>query len=592
MRQNAPRPQRQLPATSDPNLQALAPARPRAVVKRRLTFREALHKWLLIAARWNRVGWMFWGALFNWLITTVALRLGRRRVDNRPRILREFLENAGGAWIKLGQILAMRSDFLPPEFIDELSRLLDKVPPFPYEVAREIIEEDFGRPLEDIFAVFPKETIAAASFGQVYRVVLHSGAVTAVKVQRPGLEVIIAGDVAQLRILGFFIDGLRLLGSIRLKPQIIQLAQILREEIDYHFEADNIRHAYDKSRYMRTMRVPKVYDEYCSTRVLTMEFLEGTWMNEILSAIRDKDELRLHELRRRGLDFRLIARRMFDIGMRQLFEVGTFHADPHAANIVILENNVVGYVDFGITGEMDRGLAESQSRYFEAVKEGEVLEAAHAMAEMVVVPSNARHKLPAFRRRLATLIQDWLKHMRDEDASIREKSTAQLILNNIAVIREFGFFLLEDAMRYYRALIISDIIMLQLDSDFDAVRNLKRYYRRRQIKELRVEFTREQIISVMASYAQLWLAGPTFAAKIRRLLQRDQEGIGEIFSRIDLFYQYLTRFSSWGLILVLILRAFGIKEFGHFIHLPFPVDWLWLSIVLFISWRIGVLMSR
>ena len=76
------------------------------------------------------------------------------------------------------------------------------------------------------------------------------------------------------------------------------------------------------------------------------------------------------------------------------------------------------------------------------------------------------------------------------------------------------------------------------------------------------------------------------------MLQRDEEGISEVFSRIDLSYQYLTRFSSWSLILVLILRAFGVKELGHFIHLPFPVDWLWLSIVLFISWRIGVLMSR
>jgi ubiquinone biosynthesis protein len=554
--------------------------------------REVLSKWIRIAVRWNRVGWMFWGALFKWILVSVTIRFSARVRDRRPYILRSFMERAGGAWIKLGQILAMRSDFLPPEMVDELSKLLDQVPPFSHQLARQIIEADLGRPLSDMFAVFPAETIASASFGQVYRATLRSGELVAVKVKRPDLEIVIAADVIQLKILSFVLDGLNLLGSIQLRPQIKQLEKILNEEIDYHFEADNIRSAVEKSRFFPIMKVPKLYDDYCGARVLTMEFLTGTWMNEILLAIRENDEYKLSQMREQGIDLKLVARRMFEIGMRQLFEVGTFHADPHAANIVILPNNVVGYVDFGIVGEMDEDLGDAQSRYFQAVKDGRIAEAARAMSEMVVVPSDIRNRLPAFRRRLEDLVREWLRHITNPDSTLREKSTAQLLINNIAVIREFGFSLIEDAMRYYRALIIADVVILQLDPQFDGVQSLRRYYSRRQVRQLRAGFSRQNTLRTLSSYAELWLAGPTIAADLQRRLRSGEGQVAEVLSRLDRFYLGLARMSAAGFVLVLILRAFGIKDLGPLLRMPFHLDWLVMSVLLFVTWRLAVIFKR
>src|SRR5262249_40945051 len=157
------------------------------------------------------------------------------------------------------------------------------------------------------------------------------------------------------------------------------------------------------------------------------------------AAIRKDDRPALEEFQRQGLELKVVARRMFDIGLRQLFEVGSFHADPHAANIVILKGNVVGYVDFGIVGQMDEELAESQSRYLEAVKDGRIRDAARALSESVVVPENQQKRLPDFRARLGNQVRDWIARVSNPDARLQQKSIAQLLLDNIRMIREFGF---------------------------------------------------------------------------------------------------------------------------------------------------------
>jgi ubiquinone biosynthesis protein len=546
---------------------------------------NALEAAFIIFWRWSVVGWLFWMAVLHWLWASLALRAGWIHNDPRPFLLRQFLERASGTWIKLGQILAMRIDFIPPPFIEELSNLFENVPPFPFEAARRIVESDLGRPIEEIFTVFPEKTIAAASFGQVYRAVLRSGQEAAVKVMRPGLSTVIKADLIQLRILGFFSDTFGLLGSIQLKPQITQLERILREEIDYGIEADHIRRAVATSRYYRIMHVPRVYDDYSSSRVLTMEFLSGTWMTEILSAIRDHNEEELAVFRSRGINFTLLAERIFEIGMRQIFEVGSFHADPHAGNIVIQSNNVVGYVDFGIVGEMDDTLRDLQERYFLAVKDRKVSEAARALGEMAVVPSNSSRQLDEFRTEAAALVQKWLDHVDNSKSSLREKGSAQLLLSNVALIRKHSFSLMENTMRYYRALIIADVIILQLDPNFDAVRHLKRYFIRRQIRRTRVEMSPHAVLATTAEYFHLWFQGPGMIRQVNRFLLNNEDQMTEVTSRLDIFYKNMARLSLAALLLVLGARLFGIHDVGKLVAFPIVLDWRWVSPLLLLFWR-------
>jgi ubiquinone biosynthesis protein len=545
-----------------------------------------------ILARWVKVNWLFWTALLQWLWVTFGLRLDLRGSDPRPRILRQFLERAGGTWIKLGQILAMRSDFLPPDMVDELSKLLDNVPPFSFEIAKKTAEADLGRRLEEIFADFPSVPIASASFGQVYRAVLRTGEEVAVKIMRPGLETIIRSDLVQLRILAFVIDTFQFFGSIRLANLVDQLEKILHEEIDYHFEAENIRRAVETSRYVPIMKIPRVIEGLCTYRVLTMEFLEGIWMNEILAAIRDNDEGKLQEFYNRGLQRKVVAQRIFFIGMRQLFEIGRFHADPHAANIVILRDNVVGYVDFGIVGQMDEELAESQSHYLQALKDGRINDAARALSESVVVPEKYQHRLPEFRARLADQVGDWVVRVNNPHAMLRRKSIAQLLLDNIQLIREYGFELMDNTMRYYRALIISDVIVLQVDPDFDTVRSLRRYYRNRQVRQLRTELTLNNVTWTAAEYFDLWLAGPRILTQLSSFLRRNEESYGVAVAQYTGLWRGLANGSFILLLAVLVARLLGYPDVAAIIKFPVSLNWRWFAPLLLLCWRITRLLAR
>ena len=545
-----------------------------------------------ILFRWVRISWLFFSALLQWFWATLRLRLGKPKTDPRPRILRKFLERAGGAWIKLGQILAMRADFLPPEMIAELSKLLDQVPPFSFEIARKTVEADLGRPLGEVFAVFPSVPIAAASFGQVYHAGLPTGEEVAVKVLRPGLETIILADLVELRIIAFIFDTFQVLGSIRLKNQVDQLKKILHEEIDYTYEADNIRRAVESSRYFPIMKIPRVIEGLCTPRVLTMEFLKGIWMTEILAAIRDHDTVKLEECEHQGLQREVVARRMFDIGLRQLFEIGSFHADPHAANIVILQGNVVGYVDFGIVGQMDEELAESQSLYLQAVKDGRIADAARALSESVVVPEKFLNRLPEFRAQLGNQIRDWIARVNNPAAALRQKSIAQLLLDNILMIRAYGFELMESTMRYYRALIIADVTVLQLDPDFDTVRSLRRYFRNRQIRQLRTGANIENMALTSAEYFNLWLDAPRISRQLSRSLRRDEERFGIAVADYTAIWRGFANASLFLLLAVLLARLLGYPDIRPLINFPVSLNWRWFAPLLLVCWRIGSLLSR
>jgi len=519
-------------------------------------------------------------------------RRGRAPADPRPELLRGALERLGGAWIKFGQILAMRVDYLPPAYIGELSRLLDAVPAMPWAAASRIVEETLGCAPEALFRTISPTPVASASFGQVYVATLHSGERVAVKVQRPGLEPVLTGDVLLLSGLAFVIDRLRLLGGIRLGPEVSELRGKLADELDYTSEAENVRRAHEANRWFRVVKVPHVYAQYSGTRVLTMEYLQGTWMTEILTLLRTRGSEGHAELLRRGIRPRLVARRIFDIGMRQIFEVGVFHADPHAANIVVLPGDRVGYVDFGIVGSMDESLTRTQQRYFEAVRDRRIDDAVDAVMELVVVPAALRERIPEFRRRLATRIRSWIDSVTDEESTLRRRSIGRLLLDTITSAREFGFSMVENAMLYYRTLITSDVTILQLDPGFDATAHLARYFRRRRIRELRQRMTIPQAVRTAADYMDLVVRAPGILNRLMEELEEHEETFESGLSRVELFFAMAARGALIALLAVLAARVLaGVADVAVPLGLPAKLDWRWLSLVLFVAWRTAVIFT-
>jgi ubiquinone biosynthesis protein len=270
-------------------------------------------------------------------------RLVRIERLTKPQGLRMAFEELGPTYIKLGQILSTRPDLIPLEFIQELSKLQDHVPPFPFEQVRKVIDSELGRPLEDLFDQLDEEPLASASIGQVHRAALKDGESVAVKFQRPGIRKIIEVDLEIMLHLATLaerhIEELALHRPIKI---VEEFARTLEKEIDYQIEASNMERAARHFLDDPHVYIPKVFRETTTSRVLTTEFIDGIKISNI------------EALEAAGLDRRIITARGADLVLKQIFEHGFFHADPHPGNIFALPNNVICLIDFGIAGVVDR----------------------------------------------------------------------------------------------------------------------------------------------------------------------------------------------------------------------------------------------
>jgi ubiquinone biosynthesis protein len=255
------------------------------------------------------------------------------------------LEELGPTFIKLGQVLSMRSFLIPPELVKELAKLQDEVPPVPFAEIKPFVEKELGRELGDCFQSFQEEPIAAASIAQAHPAVTKDGEEVIVKVQRPTVRQIIATDMEIL------MEFAQL--SKKYVPEIEQydpvgvvqdLAKTTKRETDFLNEARNIELFARNFQGVETVYVLKVFRDLTTSKVLTMERIKGV------------KPYRPEVLREAGLDPKVVALNGGRILFKQIFEDGFFHADPHPGNLFILPGNIIAPVDYGMTGRLDSQL--------------------------------------------------------------------------------------------------------------------------------------------------------------------------------------------------------------------------------------------
>jgi len=309
-----------------------------------------------------------------------------------PTRIRLALTELGPAFIKLGQLLSTRPDLVGTELAAELQHLQDDVPATPPEAVRASVEKDLRRSLEEVFAEFEPKALASASIGQVHRARLRSGERVVVKVQHPDVQRKFQVDLEILVGLSQWGEMIPELAIHRPRAIATELQRTLRRELDFGRELRNMQEFGRSFAGDPTVRIPKPFPEFSSNRVLTMELVEGIKLVET------------ERLRAAGIDLNEVARRGANLYLKMIFADGFYHADPHPGNLVLMQGNVIGLLDYGMVGRIDERLLEDMEELFLAVTSLDAEHLASVITRVGAIPGELD------RSALTLDLADYLAH--------------------------------------------------------------------------------------------------------------------------------------------------------------------------------------
>lgn len=385
--------------------------------------------------------------------------------------LRLALEELGMTYLKLGQFLAMRYDILPPAVADELGRLFESISPAPFENVQAMVESELGGPLEQFFTSFNREATAAASVAQVHEARTQAGDRVAVKVQRAGIRPLFDADMRNLRRLATVCDALGLAGRISMGAIIDEFATWTVREMDFLTEgttADRLREHALPYEY-----VPRIYWELSSSKVLTMEFVDGVSMVE-LGRLFEAGGIEAIRTRLPNADLALALRRFAFASMHQLFVTGFFHGDPHPGNILMRDDNTVVFLDFGIFGDLGPFERAMLHRFVEALSLGNIEESLRHYLKLIY-PS-AESDVRACRAELVVLLRRWHTASTDPSAAVEDVHLGKLTFDFLEIVRQHGYRLSRTTMLFWRALIALDATALQFGGYFDLLSTMRSFF--------------------------------------------------------------------------------------------------------------------
>jgi predicted unusual protein kinase regulating ubiquinone biosynthesis (AarF/ABC1/UbiB family) len=378
---------------------------------------------------------------------------GRRTVTTemqaeRAQILLDSLLTLGPTFIKLGQLLSTRPDILPPQYIEVLSSLQDDVPPASWADAKQVIEEELG-PVDEAFASFDDDPISGASLGQVYTA-RYDGEDVAVKVRRPGIESLVEADLRVVRwslpILMRFIGQGR---AFSLENLADEFAKTIRQEMDYGRERRILEQIRSNFEGDRTIRIPDPVEERSGPRVLTMEYLPGTKINDVAAI----DEM--------GVDRTELATRLQRIYLQMIIDDGVFHADPHPGNLAVDEEGRIIFYDFGMSGRVDPFIQDKIVDFYVAVANQNIDGILDALVEMGTLSPEADRQVMGDVMELA------IADARGED--IEQYRVQQIIEQVESTIYEFPLRLPRNLALVLRVATVVEGVCVTLDPEFDFI---------------------------------------------------------------------------------------------------------------------------
>ena len=351
---------------------------------------------------------------------TEAKRMVRRK--KQAVWIRNTLLELGPTFIKIGQLFSTRADLFPPEYVEELAKLQDRVPAFSYEQVEAIVEQELGKKIPELFHSFDPIPLAAASLGQVHKAKLHSGEEVVVKAQRPGLRKLFEIDLAILKGITRYFQSHPEWGRGRDWLGIYEeCCRILWEEIEYLTEGRNADTFRRNFRDYDWVKVPRIYWRYTSPRVLTLEYAPGIKISHY------------EALEAAGLDRKLLARQGAEAYLHQLLNNGFFHADPHPGNIAVSAEGALIFYDFGMMGQIKTGVREQLMKTLFGIAQKDSTQVVQSLVELgAIAPVD---DMGPVRRS----IQYMLDHFMDKPFENQSVSAISEDLYEIAYNQPFRF---------------------------------------------------------------------------------------------------------------------------------------------------------
>jgi ubiquinone biosynthesis protein len=431
-------------------------------------------------------------------------RKRREKIEKLTRAerLRMALEELGPTFVKLGQILSTRPDLIPFEYIKELSKLQDQVPPFPYDDVRETIKSETGKLPQEIFEHFDETPLAAASIGQVHRATLKDGEAVVVKIQRPGIHKIIEVDLEiMLHLAGLMERHLEELEAYRPTRIVEEFARSLEKEINYRTEASHIERFARQFMDDETVYIPKVFRQTSTQRILTMEYVEGIKASEV------------ERLQKEGYDLPEITRRGTSLIMKQIFDFGFFHADPHPGNILALPNNVIGLLDFGMVGRISRQEREAFSDLVTQVVRGDEKKVTDAVLNLTNYDKEPDRI--EFERDFAELIDQYLYR------PLKELQIGRLLQQLLEILTKYRLGLKPDLFLMMKALSTVEGLGAMLDPDFQLIKHAEPFIRHIQLRRFNPKTIAGDMID---TGSELFTLLKEIPREVRGILKQAKEG--------------------------------------------------------------------
>ncbi len=498
-------------------------------------------------------------------------RLERLTQSQRTRLL---FEELGPTFIKFGQILSTRPDLIPLEFIFELEKLQDNVPEFPFSDAEKTVTKAFGDK-DNPFDSMEKEPIASASIGQVHLARLKTGEKVAVKIQRPDIRKQITVDLEIMNHLATLMERhIEDLSFFRPVKIVEEFAETLDKEMDYTLEASNMERVARQFMFDSTIHIPKVYLDKTTETVLTMEYIQGIKISDIKA------------LDEHGMDRRTLTQRGADLILKQVFEYGFFHADLHPGNLFVLPNNVLGPVDFGMMGFMDRRAREVFIDLIASVVTENSSATCHYLLELTEYDDEPDMRF--LERDMSTFIAQYLTK------ALKHINMGRLLQDLLKITAKHRLRLYPDTFLMMKSFAAVEGVAQKLDPDFDMVGYAAPFIKKKKMERMSLSRIYEDFSSLSVESLQLLQEIPRDSIAIIRQARKGKFVLGFDIQKLEKILESYQRESynrSVSMIISSLIIAsslllsfksspqiFGLSLFGIGAIACAVVLWLWLFV--------------